>query len=204
MFDTRLRPLIDPPLDAAAAIAARLGLSANAATLLGFAAGMMAAAAIALGATLAGLALILVSRLFDGLDGAIARRSAPTDLGGYLDITLDFVFYAAVPLAFALLDPARNALPAALLLASFYAKSAAFLAFASVAAKRGLSTTRQGKKSLYYLGGLAEGAETILVFALAAARPDWFAALAYGFAALCLVSAAARIMEAAATLRSPS
>jgi len=112
MFDTRVRRLIDPPLDAAGRRIARAGVSANAVTLAGFALGMAAAGAVAAGAFALALALVAANRLADGLDGAVARAAGRTDLGGYLDVPLDFVFYGALPLAFALHDPAANALPA--------------------------------------------------------------------------------------------
>lgn len=194
MFDTRLRPLIDPPLDRIARLVDRLPVSANAVTVAGLAVGALAAAAIVAGWFLAALAAILVNRLFDGLDGAVARRKGTTDLGGYYDIVFDFLFYGAVPLAFALHDPDANALAAAVLLAAFYANGATFLTFAVVAAKRGLTTTRQGKKAIYYFAGIAEGAETIAVFCLMTLFPSAFPVIAYTFAALCFVSAGARII----------
>ncbi len=193
IFDTRLRPLIDPALVRLATALVRRGVTANALTVSAFAMGIAGAVAIAIGHPWIGLALFLAGRAGDGLDGAVAGQTARTDRGGFLDIVLDFVVYAAIPLAFAFADPTRNALPAAVLLASFLANGAAFLAFAALAARRGLETRAQGAKSLYYLAGLAEGAETIAVFALACLWADWFAALALAFAALCTLSAAARI-----------
>ena len=137
---------------------------------------------------------MLLSRLMDGLDGAVARASTPSDRGGFLDITLDFIFYGAVPLAFAIADPFRNALPAAVVLMSFYANGTVFLAYAIMAEKRGLSTMAQGHKSLYYLSGLAEGTETILFFLLCCLFPDAFRWLALVFAGVCFVSTAARLI----------
>jgi len=84
----------------------------------GLAVGWAAAIAIAMHAFWLGAALILVSRLLDGLDGAVARATTPTDRGGFLDITLDFLFYASIPLAFAVARPDANALAAAVLLAA--------------------------------------------------------------------------------------
>lgn len=194
MFDARIRPLIDPSLNRLGYLLARTGVSPNAVTLFGFAIGIGAAVAIASGFFLLGFVLIALNRLADGLDGALARATQKTDLGGYLDITLDFFFYGAIPLAFAIQDPATNALPAAALLCSFYANGSAFLAFAIMAERRGLSTNKQGAKSLYYLGGLAEGTETIVLFLLMALLPSWFATLAWAFAAVCFVSAGARVM----------
>ena len=139
---------------------------------------------------LAGLAL---SRLCDGLDGAIARQTCATDRGGYVDIVFDFIFYGAWPLAFAVADPATNGLGAAFLLFSFYVNGASFLAFATLAAKRGMQTAARGEKSLYFTTGLAEGGETIAVFAAMCLWPQHFATLALAFAGLCLVTAASRI-----------
>lgn len=200
MFDARLRPLIDPPLTRIGEVLARTGIGANTITLTGFAIGMAAAIAVATGNTLLALFLVALNRIADGLDGAVARATKKTDLGGYLDIVLDFAFYGAIPFAFAVLDPQANALAAAALLLSFYANGSAFLAFAIMAEKKGLKSDWQGAKSLYYLGGLAEGTETIAVFLLMCLWPSGFAALAYGFAAVCGVSAAARILISAKSL----
>jgi phosphatidylglycerophosphate synthase len=195
MLDARLRQLIDPPLDAIGRKLARMGIGADAITLTGLGFGLGAALAIMVQADFAALVLIGLSRLADGLDGAVARATRPTDRGGFLDITADFAFYGSIPLAFALRDPSTNALPAALLLFAFYVNGAAFLAFAALAARRGLETRAQGAKSLYYLSGLMEGAETILFFALMAAFPTLFAPLALLFAGLTLVSGAARMIQ---------
>ncbi|MCB1835193.1 MAG: CDP-alcohol phosphatidyltransferase family protein, partial [Geminicoccaceae bacterium] len=75
-----------------------------------------------------------------------------TDLGGFLDITLDFIFYSGFVFAFAVHDPQANGLAAAFLVFSFIGTGSSFLAFAIMAARRGLATERRGKKSLYYLG----------------------------------------------------
>lgn len=200
MFDARLRPLIDPPLDAAGRRIAASGVSADALTVGGFVLGLAAAVAIGCGLFLAGLGLLALNRIADGLDGAVARASAKTDRGGFLDIVLDFAIYGAIPFAFAVADPTRNALAGAALLLSFYVNGASFLAFAIFAERRGLETTAQGSKSLFYLGGLAEGGETIAAFGLMCLVPAWFPAIAWIFAGVCLVSAAARVVLAARTL----
>ena len=171
----------------------RLGVGADAISVAGFATGMAAAGAIAFQNYLTGLALLLLSRLMDGLDGAVARATQPTDRGGFLDITLDFLFYAAIPLAFALAAPATNALPAAVLLASFIGTGSSFLAFAAVAEKRQLHSIAFPDKSFYFLGGLTEATETIAAFAAMCLWPAWFPQIAYGFAALCGITVALRI-----------
>ena len=201
MLDARLRRWIDPPLDRMSAALAGGWLTADRVTLIGFAIGLAGVAAIANGAFGAGLVLILVNRFLDGLDGALARRQGVTDLGGFLDIVADFVFYAAVPFGFALADPVANAVPAAFLAFSFMGSGSSFLAYAAMAAKRGLSSELRGRKSLYYIGGLTEGTETIVVFVLACLWPASFPLIAWAFGALCWLTTATRVAIAWQTLR---
>jgi phosphatidylglycerophosphate synthase len=201
MLDARLRPLIDPPLDRAGAWLHRRRVGADQVTVAGFVLGLAAMAAIAGGHSLAGLVLLLGNRVADGLDGAVARRSRLTDLGGFLDIVLDFVVYAGIVFAFALADPARNALAAAFLLFAFMGTGSSFLAFAIMAAKRSLTTERSGRKSLYYLGGLTEGTETILFLAAFCLWPAQFPVLALAFGCLCWLTTAARIAAGFELLR---
>ena len=195
MFDAKLRPLIDPPLNAVGRAIARLGVTADALTIAGAAFG--AAAGIAIADRHFGLALglIALSRLLDGLDGAVARATRMTDFGGYLDIVADFVFYCAVPLGFAFAAP-ENARPAAALLAAFALTGVSFLSFAAIAAKRGETTVAHGAKSFFYSTGLAEGAETIAVFVAMCLFPAAFVSLAWLFAALCLVTVIQRSLLA--------
>ncbi|MFZ5710969.1 MAG: CDP-alcohol phosphatidyltransferase family protein [Pseudomonadota bacterium] len=192
MFDNALLPLQQRLLDAPARALARRGVPADAVTLAGFGAGLAAAVLIAFGYFGAGLAALLVNRLSDGLDGAVARVTHPTDRGAFSDIVLDFIFYALVPLAFALADPGANALPAAVLIAAFVATGSSFLGFAVVAAQRGVRSGKFPAKGIPYLGGLTEGAETIAAFVLMCLFPRWFPVIAYVFAGLCAVTAAAR------------
>lgn len=196
MLDGWARKRIDPPLDAIAGALHAAGISANAITLSAFAIGAAAALAIALGALWTGLALILASRLCDGLDGAVAKRAGRTDLGGYLDIVLDFAFYGMIPLAFVILDPAANGIPGALLIAVFYANGASFLAYAVMAEKRGLAGDVRGPKSLFFTTGLAEATETIAVFVAFCLFPAWFAILAYAFASLTAYTMLSRVVLA--------
>lgn len=193
MLDRYVLPLIRPPIDRMASSLVQAGFGANAITLIGFFIGLVAAVLIALGAYPAGLAAILVSRLCDGLDGAVARQTAPTDAGGFLDITLDFVFYASIPLAFAVANPAANALAAAVLLAAFIGTGSSFLAFAVMATKRGMTSNALPDKSFYFLGGLTEATETLLFFVAMCLWPQHFALLSYAFAALCAITIVTRI-----------
>jgi hypothetical protein len=85
----------------------------------------------------------------------------------------------------------------------FWPMGAAFFAFALMAERRKLTTEAQGRKSIYYLAGLAEGAETIVIFALMMVFPEAFPALAYGFACLVAISAGARLVEGLKLLGRP-
>lgn len=202
MLDGLVRGVIDAPLNRGGRWLAARGATANAITLTGLALGLIAAALLALGGSGFVVAvLILVSRLADGLDGAVARVRGKSDFGGYIDIAADFAFYGAIPLAFVLRDPAANGLAGAFLLFSFYVNGATFLGYAVLAAKRGMQTASRGEKSLYFTAGLLEGTETILFLLVIAVWPTLFVPGAWLFGALCLVTAVSRVILAARTFR---
>lgn len=193
MIDAALLPLQRRLLTPPARWLAGRGVLADHVTLLGFALGALAVPALAMGAYLLALVMLGLNRLADGLDGAIAREGKQaTDRGAFLDIALDFVFYALFPLGFALADPAANALPAAVLIAAFVGTGSSFLAFATIAAKRGQTAASYPAKGIYYLGGLTEGFETIAVFSAMCLFPNAFPWLAYGYAAACALTTAMR------------
>lgn len=192
MIDAALLPLQRRVLRAPARRLAALGVTADQITLAGFVIGALSLPALAFGLHGLALGLIALNRIMDGLDGAVARLTPPTDRGAFLDIALDFVFYALVPLGFALSDPAQNALPAAVLIAAFVGTGSSFLAFATIAAKRSLRADAHPSKGIYYLSGLTEGAETIALFVAMCLLPDLFSILAYGFAAACAVTTVTR------------
>lgn len=194
MLDRAIQHGMRPLFTRAARQLVRLGIGADALSFAGFALGIAAAVCIGFSQFHAGLALLLASRLMDGLDGAVARTTTPTDRGGFLDITLDFLFYAAIPLGFAFADPAANALPAAVLLASFIGTGSSFLAFAALAAQRGLQDSALPGKSFYFLGGLTEATETITAFALMCLFPAWFPVIAGIFAGLCAITTVTRLV----------
>jgi phosphatidylglycerophosphate synthase len=201
MIDGSIKKRIDPWLDRAAGRLAKRGVSANGVTLAGFVLAVIAAVLIARQFWLSGLLFILLSRLCDGLDGAVARATRQTDFGGYLDIVLDFAFYGLIPLAFAIAQPQENAVAAAVLLLSFYVNGASFLAFAVMAEKRGLDPKERGPKSFLFSTGLAEAGETLAVFAAMCLLPAWFAPLAYVFGAIVFYTALGRILLARRSFR---
>ena len=193
MLDRAAIALLRPVLERGARGLKRLRFSANAVTGLGFVIGVAAAVAIAQRSYQLGLVLMLTSRLCDGFDGALARMTQPTDRGAFLDIVLDFLFYASIPLAFAISSPQERALPAAVLLAAFSGTGSSFLAYAVLAERRGLRSDSYPRKGIYYLGGLTEASETLICFALMCLLPAFFALWAYAFATLCALTIAMRV-----------
>jgi len=206
MFDAHLRPLIDKPLNRIARTLSGTGITPNMITGIGFFFGLLAACALALKLDHVALGLILGSRFMDGLDGAVARHTAPrsrhpgaksqeSDLGAYYDIVSDFLFYAGVILGFAVGRP-EHALMAAFLIFCFVGTGSSFLAYAIIAAKQNRNHEKQGKKGFYYLTGITEGSETIFVLCLICLFPHWFAQIAGIFGVLCLMTTLGRVLQA--------
>lgn len=203
MLDSMMRKLIDPPLNRIAR-GLPLWLSADMMTIIGFGFGLLSFVALLLKTPIFALLAMWASRLADGLDGALARRNpqqdASSEFGGYLDIVSDFLIWALLPLGFIALD-STNAIAASILLSSFAMSMTVFLAFAVLAAKRDMVTQAQGRKSFFYLAGLAEGTETILFFTLAMLMPWHFIPLALIFAGFVYASCIGRIITSWQILR---
>lgn len=195
MFDNRIRPLLDPCLSAVAARLQAIGVSANTLTGMGFFFSLLAFAALSLASYGWALLFLVLSRIMDGLDGPLARLTRPTDLGGFLDIVSDFVFYAGIVFFFAVGKP-DAALAAAFLIFSFVGTGSSFLAYAIIVEKRGLRPDGKVRKSFYYLGGLTEGAESIAALVLICLVPGFFEWIAYGFGTLCWLTAIGRVGQA--------
>ncbi|WP_417447681.1 CDP-alcohol phosphatidyltransferase family protein [Idiomarina abyssalis] len=203
MFDPKILPVTRKVLDIPARLLVRAGISADQVTVAGFFIGLLAVPLLAFHYYELALVAILVNRVSDGLDGAVARRTQLTDAGGYIDIVLDFIFYSAVVFGFLLAVPEQNAIAAGVLLVTFMGTGATFLAFASVAGKRGIENPDYPNKSLHYMGGLTEGFETIMAFVAFCLWPQHFSVLAYVFAAACWVTAITRIVAGYRTLKQP-
>ncbi|GAC17899.1 CDP-alcohol phosphatidyltransferase family protein [Paraglaciecola arctica] len=201
MIDPLLNKIFRPPLALAAKPLVGLGISANQVTVFGFVLGILAVPAIISEHFDIALILILLNRLSDGLDGAVARQTHTTDAGGYLDISLDFIFYSAIPFAFIVSHPEQNALAGSLLMLSFTATGSCFLAFAIMASKHNIDNPQYPNKSLHYMGGLAEGFETIVVLCLFCLFPQNFVAIALVYATACCITAGVRIVTGYKTLK---
>lgn len=199
MFDVPLRRLVNPVLIRVAGWIADTPISANMMTISGAGLALAAAFFVTQSHFAAALGLILLNRIVDGLDGAIARINGPTEFGGYLDTICDYVFYLSIPVAFGLMN-AANQIPALLLIASFTLTAVSFLAFAAIAARQTSDDGAHGPKAFIYSTGLMEGAETIAFFVLFCLFPGFFPTLAIVFAALCLLTVVQRILRTAKSL----
>ncbi|MEM6492429.1 MAG: CDP-alcohol phosphatidyltransferase family protein [Pseudomonadota bacterium] len=194
MLDPLMRKLIDPPVRRLAERVASAGATANGLTWTGFGFGLAAMPFLAVEQYAAALFCLAANRLLDGVDGAVARIRGSSDLGGFLDITLDFIVYAGAPFGMALAQPDEHALAAAFLIFSFMGTGSSFLAYAIIAAKRGVATTTpRGRKSIYYSAGLMEGTETFATLILVCVLPSFFVEIALIAGGLCWITTAARI-----------
>lgn len=194
MIDAKITPLIKPLLRPVVVFLDKKGVSPNHVTIAGFLFGLLAVPAIVMNAWGGALFFIALNRICDGVDGELARmQNSSSSAGGYLDICLDFLFYAAIPLAFGIADPVNWGVPALILLAAFIGTGSSFLAFAIAAEKYHIQRPQFANKSFYYMQGLTEGTETILVFVLFCLMPQWFPVLAYIFAIACFITVATRI-----------
>ena len=195
MIDDILRERFRTPVDQTGKWLARRGVSAEALTTAGFLVGVLGCVAIV--GEFYGLALICLAlnRLADLLDGAVARATRVTDWGGFLDILLDLLVYSGFVLAFAIGRP-DNALAAAVLIYTFLATGASFLAAANIAAKRGITREPPEKKSFFYKAAIAEGAETTAYLVAICLFPGAFVPITFVFAAICWVSVAGHFLWA--------
>lgn len=209
MLDAVARRVLAPPLDRAAEVLDRRGVSPTVVTGAGFVAGIGACGSAATQHWGLALTLWLLNRLLDGLDGPVARRRGATDVGGFLDLVSDFTIYGGFVVAVAVAVPdARLACLA--LLGAYYVSGTAFLALSSILERR----TRRGHdadvandgRTLRFIGGLAEGTETIVVYALICLLPAHAAVIAWIFAGLVVITAIQRIAFGARVLtqRQPS
>ena len=202
MLDGLSIKIIKWPLTQSAKLVDKCGVTANQTTLFGFALGCFAFPVLIAEQYTLALAFILLNRICDGLDGALARIQGITDAGGFLDISLDFLFYSLIPFGFVLANPEQNAVAGAFLIFSFIGTGSSFLAFAIMAGKRGIDNPVYKHKSLYYMSGLTEGTETIGCFVLFCLFPQHFAVIAYIFGAACWFTTFTRIYSGFQTLKS--
>lgn len=172
------------------------GVNANMVSIFGFVIGMMAINFLAMNMYFEALACILINRFCDILDGAVARVEGVTPFGMFLDVCLDFVFYAGIIFGFALADPYENATAACFLLFGFTASSSALLAYGIVNHKSLEKKDNMVTESPFYLGGIAQGFETVCAFVLLCVVPFAFLPIAIALGCWCLLKALVIISSA--------
>lgn len=199
MLDTASRRLAGPPLDLVAGRMAAAGVPATAVTAAGWVVGVGACLAVAAQMWQVALVLWLLNRLLDGLDGAVARRHGATDLGGFLDLLADFSIYAGFVLGLAIAVPDAR-LACVGLLVAYYLSGTAFLTLSSILERRRSARHTDGR-SLRFVGGLAEGTETVIAYTLITLLPQHAATIVWIFAVAVAVTAVQRTAEGVVVLR---
>ncbi len=200
MLDRWTLKIIQSPLRQLADLLKKNDYNANQVTIVGFSIGLATIPVLAFHLYWLALTCIILNRTFDGIDGALARITATSEAGAYLDIVLDFIFYSAVVFGFVLAAPATNGLSGCALLFSFAGNGSSFLAFAIMAKEKKIKDVTYPQKGFYYLGGLTEGTETVICFTLFCLFPDYFPVLAFIFAGMCTLTAIFRVVYGFRTL----
>ena len=193
MIDTELNKFLKPTLNKIAKLLIKFGFKANFVTFAGFFFGLCCFYFIINSLFLLAIIFLFLNRLFDGLDGAIARLNGETDIGAFYDIILDFIFYSLFPIAFIFLD-LNYSYSICFLLLSFVATQTTFLASAWIIEKNKISILDGHKKSFFYLGGITEGFETIICFTLMLLFHEFIDYIAYIFGVLCWITFFCRII----------
>lgn len=195
MLDLYMRPIIDPPLYFISKYIVARKVSANTITSIGFLLGVVAIILISMAEYNMAIVFICLNRLCDGLDGAVARHTGSSDFGGFLDIVADFIIYTGVVFGFGIANP-EQLFYATFLIFSFIGPMVSFLGYAIIAAKRQISSSKRGKKSFYYLGGICEGTETIVVLLLICIAPNYFNIICIVYGVLCWLTTVGRVYRA--------
>jgi len=207
VLDAAARRLTAVPLERAGVRLAQMGARPLALTGVGWLAGVGACVAIVVDAWTVALVLWLLNRLLDGLDGAVARQTGPTDLGGFLDIVADFSIYGGFVLAVAISVPEAR-LACMFLLVSYYVSGTAFLALSSLLERRRTAgidpELHRDERSLRFVGGIAEGTETVIAYVLFTLFPEHAELIAWVFTATVALTALQRVAEGIIVLRTTS
>lgn len=200
MIDTQARKLLAPPIQAIAARLDHPGVTPNRITSLGLIMGLSGATAAGFHHWSLALGLWLISRVMDGVDGALARRRNPTGgcgAGGFWDITADFISYGSFVIGVGV-GSHGTLLPFLIVLFAYYINGSSFLAFSSIAEKTGKQI--DDGRTLSFLPGIAEASETIFVHSIWCILPERAGLIAWIWAGIVLLSASFRILFAFSVL----
>jgi len=168
MIDKYLRPLKEKFLLPTAQIISKY-FTPNQITLIAFAFGLLSCVLIIFNHLYIALSFWLVNRIIDGLDGTVARISGrQTDWGGYLDIMLDFIIYALIPISFTIVSNSSffTFISLSIMLAVFYINSASWMYLSAVLEKQTAIKLEKELTSVSMPTGVIEGTETIFTYTL--------------------------------------
>ena len=156
--------------------------------------GLLSVAAIVNQMYWIGLVLWLGNRTLDGLDGLVARiYDKQSDLGGYIDLVLDFVIYLTVPIGFVFVNQTPTNLWALIFLfAAYVINLLSWTTLSAILEKRRVGAGER-LTSIEMPTGLIEGAETILFYTLFYLLPGYIAYLFVIMGLLVLFTAGQRI-----------
>lgn len=200
MFDERFRRFIAPGLSRPARALRAIGVTPNQVSGAGFLVAVGAAGAIASGRPVIGISLWLGSRLFDALDGAVAREGqVGSAFGGYLDVVLDMAAYSLMAVAFAAVQPEQRMLW--LLVLTGYVLAITTTAVLSSLLERRQVAVPGNNRSVQFTPGFAEAGETSIVYVALALRPDWARWILVVWLVLLAATAVQRTLTARALLR---
>lgn len=195
MLDEILRPAKERMLTPAA-LAVGQRVHPMAVTIVGFACGIAAAALAARSMPGAALAFWAANRILDGFDGTLARtQGRQSDMGGYVDIVLDFIVYAAIPLGLVAGAPSfANATGALAMVGSFYVNAASWMYLAAILERKGAGARTRGELTTVAMPeGLIGGTETIVFYTLFLVLPGFLLPLFALMTALVIVTIVQRI-----------
>ena len=201
MLDKKFNLFFKPILTKIARVLLNREFTSNQITLFGFILGIFSFIFLSLGMIYIALLFFILNRIFDGIDGTLARLSKPTDLGGFYDIISDFFIYALLPLGFIFFDK-NNFLSMSFLLTSFIGTCSTFLTTAWIFEKKKMQIEKLSKKSFYYSEGLIEGTETIFLFILMFIFYEVATFIAWIFGVLCFITALLRVIKVSKILNS--
>jgi phosphatidylglycerophosphate synthase len=193
MLDEELRKGAKPLYKLPARILAERGITGDALTAISLGIGALCLVAIAFGLNTVALVLWLLNRLFDGLDGEVARlRGESSEFGAFVDIVADFFVYGGFLVALAVQHPGSRMALVALFFA-YYLNGTVFLALSGILER--LKRERLTERGLHFRRSLTEGFETLVAGTLFLLLPDHVSIIAWIFAAMVFISAAQRLWD---------
>lgn len=202
MLDEILRPVKERLLTPLA-LAVGPRVHPMAVTILGFLCGIASAVFAAHGVPGLALVLWLANRVLDGFDGTLARvQGRQSDIGGYVDIVLDFIVYAAIPLGLVVGMPSiATAVAGLAMVGSFYVNAASWMYLAAILERKGDGSLAHGELTTVTMpAGLIGGTETIVFYTLFLVLPRFLVPLFLLMTALVLATVVQRLAWAARRL----